>query len=449
MANTILSWNDSNSGHLGFKLRKDDLPYMDPTSMSLVATLGPTERTYTAPPGSGVEFWRIGAYDADQETQSKELALSFPIKVMTNDVLTSVMSALNTIGTGFGPYHPNGGTVGITSGSGSLMSPLFVTTAGGKTLVLDSNGIYEVKLVDGVPTITKLANQLAGASTIRWAVALPNGKLVYSCPSVGYGVFDPSDNSVVLGLARASDQGNRGVYAADLGKIILAGTTGNPGTNVLRFLVLDPATWTIENVDVTGATGGQSVYDGLLVVGTGRAHYWAQGANLLATIEWDEEGVFTPSSVSAPAYPSSSISYSQGLALDTGEFLAVGGGNAHLIDRSGVTVTPLSTYVGAEAAAFTDNVAIAMRTPDGGFLFMANGASKFLYFDGGKESIAVVTIPMSGGYYHSAMLGGRVFFFSSSQFIELTWTDGVAPPINFPNSYLASQYNCQGRNPFA
>ena len=29
MANTILNWNDENEGHLGFKLRKAALPYMD------------------------------------------------------------------------------------------------------------------------------------------------------------------------------------------------------------------------------------------------------------------------------------------------------------------------------------------------------------------------------------------------------------------------------------
>ena len=65
--------------------------------MTLVDTIGPAERTYTAPPGTGVQFWRIGAYDAEQETQSDKLALSFQVKIMTNDVLTSVMNALNNL----------------------------------------------------------------------------------------------------------------------------------------------------------------------------------------------------------------------------------------------------------------------------------------------------------------------------------------------------------------
>lgn len=446
MANTILSWNDSNSGHLGFKLRKAGYPYMDPASMSLVATLGPAERTFTGPPGAGIEFWRIGAYDADQETQSDKLALSFPIKIMTKDVLVGVMSRLNAAGTEFGPYHPNGGTVGSWGGR-VLSLPVMLTTAGGKTLAMDSTAIYEIKLVDGLPTATKLADQLAGSSTIRWAVALPNGKVVYGCANVGYGVFDPADNSVSLGLAMPNDQGSRGVYAHDIGKIILAGTTGNGGADVLRFRILDPATWAIENVDVSGVTGGSGVYDGLLVVASGQAHYWPQNVNVVVNLEWDSGGSFTSSSVAAPAYPSSSINYAQGAVMDTGEFLAIGGGNAYLISSAGVEVQTLTAFLGAEAASFTDNVTCALRTPDGGFLFFGGGASKFLYFDGSKENIAVVTIPMSGGYQHTAMLDGKVYFFSSSQYIQLTWADGVEPPINFPNSYLASQYNCQGRNP--
>jgi len=449
MANTILSWNDENSGHLGFKLRKASHPYMDPINMDLVDTVGPAERVYTCPPVNGVAFWRIGAYDADQETQSDKLALGFPIKVMTNDVLTTVMAALNSAGTGFGPYHPEGGSVGNWSTSG-MSTPLMVTTAGGKTLAIDSSAIREVKLVAGVPTQTKLADQLANTSTIRWAVSLPNGKVVYGCPNQGYAVFDPSDNSVSLGLARASDIGNRGVYAADLGKIILAGTTGNPGTDKLRFLLLDPATWTIENVDVSGAAGGQNVYDGLLVVGTGRAHYWpGGGATFLATIEWEGSGgTYTPTVGTAPAYPGSYIGNAQGLALDTGEFLAIGGGNAYLISTTGVETQTLLTYLGGGAASFTDNVTIAMRTPDGGFLFMGGGAAKFIYYNNDMSVVTIASMP-SGGFQHSAMLDGRVFLFSGSQYIELTWVDGVAPPINFPNSYLASQYNCQGRNPMA
>ena len=448
MANTILNWNDENEGHLGFKLRKAALPYMDASSMTLVDTVGPAERTYTAPPGTGVQFWRIGAYDAEQETQSDKLALSFPVKIMTNDVLMSVMSALNTAGTGFGPYHPNGGTVGSWGGS-AISTALFVTTAGGQTLAIDSAGIHEVKLVAGVPTLTKLADQLAGASTILWAVALPNGKVVYGCPSLGYAVFDPSNNSVALGLSRTSDLGNRGVYAHDIGKIILAGTTGNPGTDKLRFLILDPFTWTIQTHDVSGVTGGSGAYNGLLVVGTGRAHYWPANVSSVCTLNWDNEGVFTSFGATAPTYPGSNINNGQGLALDTGEFLAVGGGNAYIISATGVDVQPLSTYVGAAAGAFTDNVTIATRTPDGGFLFMGGGAAKFLYYSADKSTISVVTVPMTGGYWYNTMLDGNIYFFSSSSFISLTWENGVQPPINWPNNYLASQYNCQGRNPAA
>lgn len=449
MANTILEWEDSNDGHLGYKLRKSGYPYMDPVTMDLVATVGPTDRTYTAPPGNEVQFWRVSAYNTEQDVPSDKLGLSFPIKIMTNDVLTTVMAALNSAGTGFGPYHPDGGSVGNWNTSG-MSTPLIVTTAGGKTLAIDSSAVREVKLVAGVPTLTKLADQLANTSTIRWAVSLPNGKVVYGCPNLGYAVFDPSDNSVSLGLARASDIGNRGVYAADLGKIILAGTTGNPGTDKLRFLLLDPATWTIENVDVPGATGGQNVYDGLLVVGTGRAHYWPGGsAAFLATIEWaGSGGTYTPTVGTAPAYPSSYIANAQGLALVTGEFLAIGGGNAYLISASGVETQTLLTYLGGGAATFSDNVTVAMRTPDGGFLFMAGGAAKFLYYNNDKSVVTIAFMP-SEGFQHSAMLDGRVFIFSSSQYIELTWVDDVAPPINFPNSYLASQYNCQGRNPMA
>lgn len=451
MAYTILEWEDSNDGHLGYKLRKSGYPYMDPVRMDLVATVGPTDRTYTAPPGNGVQFWRVSAYNTEQDVPSDKLGLSFPIKIMTKDVVAGVMNALNAVGTGFGPYHPNGGEVVYWSGNNVSQSVL-VTTSGGKTLAIKDSGIYEVKLSGGVPVVLKLADQLSGASTILWAVALPGGKVVYGCSNVGYAVFDPADNSVSLGLARAYDQGSRGIYAQDIGKIILAGTTGNPGTDKLRFLVLDPVTWTIENQDVAGVTGGQGAYNGLLTGGGSEALYWPGNINAVITLSWNSEGVFRSESSaigSTPAYPSSNINYAQGLALGSGEYLAVGGGNAYLIKPTGVTVTPLSSYVGAAAADFTDNVTAAMRTPDGGFLFLGGGATKFLYYDGAMENIAVVTVPMSSGFWYATMLDGDIYFLTGSSYVKVTWENGLKPPINWPNNYLASQYNCQGRHPSA
>lgn len=450
MANTILKWNDDNNGATGFKIRKGGGPLTDPLAHPLVATVGPDVREYRAPVGANQEYWAVSVYDASQEVVTLDQAMCYPGKIVPTWDITAILQGV-AFATDYGPFTPDTlERYTVAGNDGNVLSAAaMVTTVEGVTYSITSDNIYKWDTSKDELSVALEIAQPSQTGMIRWAVAIPSGLIVYAC-SRGYVSYDPKTKAFVLEIAQTSDIAQRGSYSSVLNKIVLAGGLTSQGLDklVIGFMSLD--TWEVTFSVINGVTGGHASTGGTLLINQLEAIYWPSGTiPFLGVITWDADGAnLTPSKVAAPNHPI--LGYqSQGIPSGSIEHILISNGNYYRVTPTEVTTGTLTALLGAAATPFTASCAAMIRTPDGGYIVVGSGMAEVLYFDHNFENAKIMQNGNTGGLQFALYANGTVHCLAqgSSPAVRLTWTGGKKPNIVWPTSWLASQYNCQGRTP--
>ena len=462
MANTILSWNDENSGHLGFKIRKGDKPVPDPKTLAEVGSVGPTAREFTAPAGVSHEFYAVSAYDATQEVPAAVQALAYPALIIPDNALNGIAQAIGAGGMGFGPYMPaacQGYPLGGTSAAKAALDSVgsIATASSGRVFGFHGAEVIEFTASNRVASVAIVASMPGGTTGVQWSAPLPNNKIVIKC-SEGYLLFDVATLTVTLAHAQAGEKGDRGAFVPSLNKIVLAGKIDGPNMNSFYFGVLDPYTWVTDKYELPGITGGvANSYSGMLMVSDNHVVYWPRFTDTpgIMSLSWDGSGNFTTALAAAAAYPNLAIGVKQGLPIGNSTFLAVGNSTVYLITKDGFTTTPLSTWAGSGASAFTKAPGAICYAPNGGLLLFDSERNNQVLFISADRTVSFILTPTTSDFVGRDLpvfLDGEVHLFPQYAYgpdphtaWRIEWNAGLKPPISWPGNFLASGYNRQGR----